>query len=108
MILKNVSATAVLRRDVDMSGAVKEDCIVHKNTALVWMREAGDAVQRKRFSRAAWPKQHRNTRTSPEVNVQLKGLGITSSRETLDQARVYDARVRIRQAALLRREVRET
>ncbi len=108
MVLEHVTATAALWRHMHASGAVKQQPIVYQNTAFVGTRETGDAVQSQRLSGAARAEQHGYTGARMQVDVQLECFGIAIGREALQQPRVDEARGRVAQAALLRRDVRDT
>src|SRR5262249_34567636 len=62
VILKHVSAVAVLRRKVDARGAVEQDLVVEKNAAFVGWNESGDGIEGQGLARAARAKQNRDSR----------------------------------------------
>src|SRR2546423_1954834 len=71
-ILEYVPALALLRPKVYLRRCIEQNAIVEQDAAFVGAGEAGDAIQRQRFARAARAKQNRNARRGVNIHVEMK------------------------------------
>ena len=72
MILKDVSATAALRSEMNLSCRIEVKLIVHQDPAFVGLGETAQTVQGERFPCAARPEKHRYTGLGTQMDIQLK------------------------------------
>src|SRR3954452_24540014 len=84
VILKNVTATAVLRRAVYICRSVKIQLIMNKNAASIRADKSCQTVQCQCLPRAAGAKQNGDADISFQVNIQLKSRCFASRRQALN------------------------
>ena len=81
VVLENIAAGALLRRQIDARSGIEEDAVVEQNAAGIGRDETGDGIERERLARAAGSIERGHAGRGFEFDVEVKAGRFGSGRE---------------------------